>query len=200
MAERQAESIPIMKLLLIPLLALCLPAFATEEDKQALRDLRALYEKSVAAGDLDALKPHLAADFTAVMITAEEVKGFDGILSYWEKVREFVGEGGTYRVSIDPDDSIFEGNLALAKGRALEQVTLKNGRELEFTSLWTAVARKEDGAWKLVRIHAAIDPVSNPIIDFLNRSKRWIFAGAGLLTGLAAGLLIRRRRRPTAAP
>lgn len=181
--------------ILIPLLALCLPAFAIEEDKQALRDLRAVYEKAIAEGDLESLKPHLAADFTAVMITAEEVKGFDGILAYWDLVEEFIGEGGTYQVSIDPDDTIFEGNLAIAKGRALEQVTLKGGKSLEFTSLWTAIARKEDGEWRLVRIHAAIDPVGNPIIGFLNSAKMWIHGGVGGLLGLVVGLLIGRWKR-----
>lgn len=180
---------------LILSLALCLSVFANEEDKKALRELRMLYETSVAAGNLEALKPHLAADFTAVMITAEEVEGFDGILEYWGKVQEFIGEGGTYEVSIDPDDSIFEGNVAIAKGKALEKVKLKNGKNLEFTSLWTAVARKEDGTWKLVRIHAAIDPVANPIIAFLNRAKMWIQGGVGLVVGMVAGLLICRRMR-----
>ncbi len=185
-----------MKTIILALLALCLPALATEEDKQALRELRAIYEKAIAERDLDALKPHLADDFSAVMITADEVKGFEGIVAYWGKVEEFIGEGGTYQVSVDPDDSIFEGNLAIAKGRALEKVKLGSGRQLEFTSRWTAIARKQGSAWKLVRIHATIDPVSNPIIDSLQRAKIWSVGGAGLVIGLIAGLLIRRKKRP----
>lgn len=178
---------------LIPLLALCLTVSVhADDDKQALRELRALYEKAVSEGDPQSLKPHLADDFTAVMVTAEEVTGHDGVLAYWEKVVEFVGDGGSYRVSLDPDDSIIEGDIAITKGRALEQVTLKSGKSIEFTSLWTAVARKEEGTWKLVRIHAAIDPIGNPIIAYLNRAKGWLLGGGGLLLGLIAGLLIRR--------
>ncbi len=185
-----------MKTVILAFLTLCLPVLATEEDKQALRDLRAIYEKAIAERDLNALKPHLASDFTAVMITADEVTGFDGIVAYWAKVEEFIGQGGTYQVSVDPDDSTFEGNLAIAKGRALEKVTLRGGRKLEFTSQWTAIARKEGAAWKLVRIHATIDPVSNPIIDSLQRFKIWSVAGVCLIVGFIAGLLIRRKRRP----
>lgn len=183
-----------MKHIIIPLLALCLPALAIEEDKQSLRELRAIYEKAIAERDIDALKPHLAHDFTAVMITAEEVKGFAGIVAYWGQVEEFIGDGGTYQVSIDPDDSIIEGNLAIAKGRALEQVKLGSGKELEFTSLWTAIARKEGDAWKLVRIHAAIDPVDNPIIKVLQRSRQWLIGIGALLVGLVIGRLLPRRK------
>jgi ketosteroid isomerase-like protein len=190
----QANPPTVMKHIIIPLLALCLPALAIEEDKQALRDLQAIYEKAIAERDIDALKPHLAHDFTAVMITAEEVKGFDGIAAYWTKVEEFIGDGGTYRVSVDPDDSIFEGNLAIAKGRAMEQVKLGNGKKLEFTSLWTAIARKEGAAWKLVRIHAAIDPVDNPIIKVLQGSKQWFIGIGAVLAGLIIGRLLPRRK------
>jgi ketosteroid isomerase-like protein len=183
----------IMKHIIIPLLALCLPAFAIEEDKQALRNLKTTYEKAIEDRNLDALKPHLAHDFTAVMITADEVKGVDGIIAYWGKVEDFIGEGGTYQVRLDPDDTIFEGNLAIAKGRALEKVKLASGKNLEFTSQWTAIARKEGGAWKLVRIHAAIDPVGNPIIRFLQGSKQWLFGIGALIAGLVAGLIAGRR-------
>jgi ketosteroid isomerase-like protein len=137
----QAKPLTDMKVIPI-LLALCLPVLATEEDKVALRNLSATYEKAIASRDLAALKPHLAADFTAVMITADEVKGFDGILSYWKKVEDFLGKDGTYRVTIEPDDTIFEGNIAIAKGRANENA-VRSGKTLNFVSQWTAIARKE---------------------------------------------------------
>jgi len=174
-------------------LALCLPISATEEDKTALRNLRMVYEKAVANRDIEALKPHLTADFTAVMITAEEVKGYDGIVAYWKKVEEFLGEGGTYQVSIDPDDTLFEGTLAIAKGRAREQVVRK-GKSLDFTSLWTAVARKEGGVWKILRIQASIDPIKNPILTVLQGYQQWLIALGALFGGLVIGRLLPRRK------
>ena len=180
---------------LLTLLTLCLPLLVMADDRQALRDLRAVYEEAAATGDIETLRPHLAEDFTAVMITAHEIQGFDGVLDYWKLVEDFIGEGGSYQLSIDPDETIFEGDIAIAKGRASEQVTMKGGRLIEFTSLWTAVLRKEDGVWKLVRVQGSIDPVSNPIIDYLNRAKLWIHGGIGLVIGLIAGCLLWRRRR-----
>jgi ketosteroid isomerase-like protein len=181
-----------MKTLLV-LLALCLPSFSSEEDKEALRNLRGIYEQAIVARDFSALKPHLASDFTAVMITADEVKGYDGILAYWKKVEGFLGEKGTYKVTIEPDDTTFEGNLALAKGRALEQVT-RSGKAFVFTTQWTAIARKEGGAWKLVRLQATIDPVGNPIVASIQRMKLWTIGVVMLLGGFVIGRLLPRRK------
>lgn len=181
-----------MKIILL-LIALALPAFADEADKEALRNLRGIYEKAIASHDLSQLKPHLAPDFTAVMITADEVKGYDGILAYWKKVEDFLGAGGTYQVTIEPDDTLFEGNIAIAKGRAKEHV-IRSGKTIDFTSIWTAIARKEGGAWKIVRIQASIDPVGNPIIGVLQGAKLWIYSGAALLIGIVLGMLVGKRR------
>lgn len=176
------------------LLLLALPLAAQEEDKQALRDLKAVYEKAIATKDLDLIKPHLASDFTAVMITADEVKDYDGIKAYWKKVEEFIGEDGTYTVSIEPDDTIFEENIAIAKGIAKEKVVRK-GKTIDLVTKWTAIARKEEGKWKLVRIQATIDPVNNPIVTALNKGKLWLTGGITAAVGLLIGWLLGRRKR-----
>ena len=177
------------------LLLLALPLSAQEEDKQALRDLKAVYEKAVATKDLELIKPHLASDFSAVMITADEVKDYEGIKAYWKKVEEFIGEGGTYTVAIEPDDTIFQGETAIAKGIAKEHVVRK-GKAIDLVTKWTAIARKEEGKWKLVRIQATIDPVNNPIIIELNKGKLWLAGGIAGVIGLLLGRILWSRRVP----
>lgn len=186
-----------MKPIILLLLLTALPAFAREADKQALRDLKSTYEKAIAEKDLDLIKPHLADDFTAVMITADEVKDYDGIKAYWKKVEEFIGEDGTYTVSVEPDDTIFEGNIAIAKGIAKEHV-VRSGKNIDLTSKWTAIARKEDKTWKLVRIQASIDPVKNPIVTTLNKGILWITGAVAAVVGLLVGLLFSRRKKSVA--
>lgn len=181
-----------MKLLSL-LILLSVPVLASEEDKVALRTLRSVYEQAIANRDLTSLKPHLAADFTAVMITADEIKGYNGIVAYWKKVEDFLGKDGTYQVSVEPDDTIFEGNLAIAKGRAREHV-VRSGKTLDFISHWTAIARKEGAEWKLVRLQASIDPVSNPIITALQGYTHWLIGLAALVGGLVIGRLLPRRK------
>lgn len=181
-----------MKILTL-FLFLCLPILASEEDKVALRNLKAIYEKAIADQDLSSLESHLAKDFTAVMITADEVKGYDGIVKYWNKVIDFLGQDGTYQVSIDPDDTIFDGNIAIATGRAKEHA-VRGGKALEFTSKWTAVARKEGGDWKLVRIQASIDPINNPLLAAVNGFEKWIIGGLALVVGVVVGRLLPRKK------
>lgn len=177
------------------IMLLCLPVIANEEDKQALRELRLIYQDAIADRDLSLLKPHLADDFSAVMVTAHEINGFGGITEYWSLAENFLGEGGTYTVSIDPDETLFEGDLAIAKGRPIERVTRKNGKPLEMMSYWTAIARKVDGDWKLVRIQATLDPVDNPIIKSLQAFRNLLIGGVCLAVGGIIGFLAPRRRK-----
>ena len=93
----------------------------------------------------------------------------------------FIGKDGTCTVSIVPDDTIFEGNIAIAKGIAKEHV-IRNGKPIDLVSKWTAIARKEEGKWKLVRIQATIDPVTNPVVTALAKAKLWITASITELT------------------
>ncbi len=174
-------------------LLLCLPLLANEEDKDALRKLRTIYEQAIASRDLSSLEPHLAKDFSAVMITADEVKGYAGIVKYWGKVTDFLGKDGIYQVTVDPDDTIFQGDTAIATGRAEEHV-VRGGKTLDFTSRWTAVARKEGADWKLVRIQASIDPINNPLISTVQGVEKWIIGAMALVIGLVAGRLLPRRK------
>lgn len=107
---------------------------------------------------------------------------------------DFIGEDGTYTVSIEPDDTIFEGNIAIAKGTAKEHV-VRNGKTIDLVSKWTAIARKEGETWKLVRIQASIDPVGNPIITELNKAKLWITGAIAAVASLLIGWLLGRRQR-----
>jgi hypothetical protein len=70
---------------------------------------------------------------------------------------------------------------------------------LDFTSQWTAIARKEGDAWKIIRIQASIDPVGNPIIAALQGYKQWLIGGAALLAGLILGRLLPRRKSAPSA-
>lgn len=187
-------------LLLLPILlpALGLPGFAAEEidrekDKEALRHLRGVYEQAIVTRNLSELKACLADDFSGVMITADEIHGFEGVQDYWQKVEGYLGKDGNYRVTLEPEETIFEGDLAIAKGHAHEHVE-RHGRPFDFTSQWTAVARKRDGVWKLVRIQGTIDPLYNPLGASLNRFKNLIAAAGALVVGGFFGWLIGRRK------
>jgi ketosteroid isomerase-like protein len=182
------------------------PADGDEQDHDKLRELRGLYERAVNEEKLELLDPHLAADFSGVMVTGDGVASMADLRSYWAKIRGLLGEGGKYTVEVVPDRSHIEGDLALAKGTTKEVATTGAGKRYEFSSQWTAVCRRDaGGAWKIVRIHGSMDPVTNPFVKTFLRRTAWTAGGVGAVAGLIVGgllvfLVSRRRRGAKAGP
>jgi ketosteroid isomerase-like protein len=181
------------------------PPTGTEADHEALRRIRAAYEQAIREKRIDALRPHLHADFHGVMVTARPVDSFDDLQQYWRDINDLIGEGGTYTTTVNPEFSDIVGDVALARGTTDDVVVTSEGQEFRFQSLWTAVLQKQDGEWKIRRVQGSMDPVENPFVsEFMRRAIMWtavIGAGAGILFGLAIGIVWgRRNRRPPATP
>jgi ketosteroid isomerase-like protein len=185
-----------IKSIILTLLVLCNLAFCDtlEQDKQALRDLKTLYETSVKSGDLSPLKPHLADNFSAIMITGEIVNSYTELDAFWKKSLSYLGDDAEYTVTINPDDSIFIDNIALSSGSSVDQIT--GSTNLSFTTTWSSVAQKQaDGSWKLLRIQVTTHPIDNPFSEAFYQWKTILYAcGAGLLA-LLIGYFIGKRKK-----
>jgi ketosteroid isomerase-like protein len=191
-----------------PLFAACLLCLVTcfgnpsaraddESDRAALRVIRTNYMEAVSSGDPSKIAPHLSKDVTGVMVTGEEVKGLDGLVAYWKKIQALLGPGGSYHVDVNVDQTDLFGEVAVSRGKTDDVVRLGSGKELHFNSLWTAVCHKENGAWKVVRMEAAMDPVDNVFIAVRLQSTRLVSGAVGLVAGFIVALLIcLLRRRP----
>lgn len=169
-------------------------------DHEALRALVPLYEQAASEGKPSLLKPHLDPEFTGVMVTGEEVTGLSALEDYWRKIRALIGDGGKYTVKVNvAAPAIIDGGLAVARGTTSERVVTESGKEYHYTGYWTAVCRKTDGQWRLLRVQASMDPISNPFVSALGQAKAilWIaIAGsAGLVVGWILGRLLARRRQ-----
>ena len=181
-------------------------AFADDQaDHEALRKLVDIYEQTIAEAKPDLIKPHLADDFTGVMVTAEEVDSFQSLDAYWKTIQDLLGEGGTYRVTVNiPQPSVIVGDLAYAHGTTEDVATTSAGTEYRFEGRWTAVCRKIDGDWKIVRIHGSMDPIANAFVAAAVKGASYTAAGIAGVLGLAVGigltLLVRRRRSQTDEP
>lgn len=169
-----------------------------EAEHDALRRLRVVYENAVNEEKLDLLAPHLHPDFTGVMITGETVAGLDGLKQYWARMKELMGEGGTYTVSVEAEWSTIVGDVAMGRGTTRDVVVTDRG-EYRFGSAWTAVLRKVDGEWKVLRIQGSMDPVTNPFVTTFMKRTAWASGGggaaAGIALGLVGGLVLARRRK-----
>ena len=177
-------------------------ATGEEAAHAALRALVPIYEQAASAGKPEGLKPYLDPDFTGVMVTGTEVKGLDGLQSYWAQMQKVMGEGATYRVKVHvTDQALLSGDLAVARGTTSESVVLSGGKEFAYEACWTAVCRKREGQWKILRVQASMDPISNPFVAAATRRTGTFSGVAGLCIGLGAGWLVGRmlgRRRVAA--
>ncbi len=181
---------PVVSLLFV--LTISTGLFADEAaDHQALRDLKTLYESAIADDKIDLLAPHLHEQFSGVMVTGDIVNSFDDLKSYWARMKELMGDGAEYTFSLEPDDSTIFGDLALSKGTTTDTLTTGGGKTYKFTSAWTALSQRVDGAWKLRRIQGSMNPVEN---DFVAAGIKWasiVAGGIAGLVGLVLGFLLR---------
>jgi ketosteroid isomerase-like protein len=192
-------------LILAVCLGVCAPAFAQEDQEAehaALREFKTLFEKAASENQLDLLKPMLHEPFSVVTYTDREFTDFEAFKSRWQQTRDEIVGNGSYKVTLKPDRSEIYGDLAIARGDSDNHLVTAAGNEYRFTSHWTAVFRKVDGQWKVVRVHSSLDPFGNPmVVGEVKRRMLQVGSAAaigGLLIGaLAAYLLTRRGRRDT---
>lgn len=175
-----------------------------EADHAALREYKALFEKAASENQLDLLKPLLHEPFSVVTYTDREFTDFEAFKARWQKTRDEIVGNGSYKVTLRPERSLIYGDMAIARGDSDNVLVTGAGNEYRFTSHWTAVFRKHDGQWKIVRVHSSLDPFGNPMI--VGEVKRRMLqagiaaaAGGLLIGGVLAYLLVRRGGRGSAA-
>ena len=163
--QRPLQGATILLLILLVSLPSSVSLAQDNADRQALRALKPVYEQFAREGNPALLKPHLDPEFTGVMVTGESVTGYDGVEKYWQYIWDLMGEGGQYTVTVTEDGpALFAGDLAIASGTTEDKVVTSVGKEFHFASRWTTIFRKREGEWKILRIHASMNPISNEFI------------------------------------
>jgi ketosteroid isomerase-like protein len=172
-----------------------------EVDQEALRKLKAIYEQAIRENLVDALAPHLHADFHGVMVTGQAVNSFADLQQYWRNIKRLMGEEGTYTTVLNPERSIIIGDVAVARGTTDDVVKTDDGTEFRFNTLWSAVLQREGNVWKIRFMHGTMDPIGNPFVrEFGRRAVVRITAitlAVGLAVGVGVGMIWQRRRMRT---
>ena len=166
-----------------------------ESDRAALRVIKAAYEEACKAGDPAKLGPYLAKEVTGVMVTGEEVVGLDGIKAYWAKIQSLMGPGGSYSTTVNVDTTEVFGDVAVSRGTTDDMVRVAGGKEVKFNSRWTSVCHRENGAWKIHRMQASLDPIQNVFIASRVIGAKLTFGIGGGVVGFFLGLLLFRVRK-----
>lgn len=170
---------------------------AEEKLHEELRELKTKYEKAVNTGDYAPLASLFGPDTTGVVVDNRPFKTFAELQAIDAKFRaDFPGL--VYRVTVNPELSQLYGDIAVAHGTADEYVKTSAG-EFTYTSRFTAVLRRTESGWKLIRSQVTMDPFRNSIVaHFLSQTRLYFGAGA-LAAGLLVGFLIGRSSRRAAA-
>jgi ketosteroid isomerase-like protein len=162
-----------------------------DADRTSLRMIRTNYEAAVNSGDLSKIKNDLSKDVTGVMVTGKPVEGYDGLVAYWQEVQNLIGPGGTYHVTVNVDKTDLFGDVAVSHGTTDEAVRLASGKEFDFHAFWTAVCHKEDGAWKVVRMDASMNPIDNVFVSLQLKKTKLVYGVGGVLAGIVLVWLLR---------
>ena len=169
-----------------------------EADHEALRGLKAIYEQAVRDNQIDRLGPYLHPQFHGVMVTGRAVNNLADLQQFWRDIKGLIGERGTYTTTLNPERSIILGDIALARGTTDDVVKTDDGTEFRFNSLWTATLQRDGATWKIRSVQGTMDPVGNPFVrEFARRAlirTAWMALLAGLIVGLAFGLIWQKRR------
>ena len=169
-----------------------------DADVEALHQLGALYEQAMNDDKPDLLAPHLHEQFSGVMLTNEPVASLQELKDYWSKIKEVMGEDYKYAVTLKPEPTVFFGDIALSQGNSDHRVTTRKHGEFQFSAQWTAISKKEDGKWKILRVQGSIDPIRNPFVVAALKTVAWrvgIWSSlVALVVGIGATLLIQRLR------
>ena len=169
-----------------------------EAEHEALRKIKAAYEEAIKSNDLKKMAPYLGPGVSGVMVTGEEVKGLEGLQAYWNKIKALMGPGGKYEVTLKPEKSELFGDIALARGSTEDLVRTDTGKTYHFSSLWTAICRKDNGQWKIIRMQGTMDPITNPFVNARVQFTRMAYGIGGLLLGVILAIVIGLARRKTA--
>ena len=180
---------------------ICAPlrVWAADENDKAhdeLRQLKTLYETAINTGDLAPLEALFTPESSGVVVDNQPYRSFAELKAIYDRFHATF-PNVVYRVKLDPQLSQLFGDIAVASGSCEEYVKTAAG-EFTYTSTWTAVLRKTNGQWKLVRSQVTMDPFSNSIVRHFQAKSKQMYGGGGLLLGLLVGFVASRALRPKA--
>ncbi len=177
----------------ILLILFCLTSItrADENDeKNALRLLGKRYEEAINSGELSSISDSVLPTASAIFITGEEFIGLEAMQRFFDDTKKMLGEGSSFKIKLDPDDTDFYGNTAIAHGRSSESIAFGNGKSVDYETRWTAVLIKQDDKWMASRLHVSMSAIDNPIMNLKLAAGKWINIGMGLIGGLILAWLL----------
>jgi ketosteroid isomerase-like protein len=178
------------------------------EDKPAHDELIALRDrllKAYDAKDIDGVLAELDENAVVTWQDATMSLGPAGVRKYYD---EKIGSPDSIvkdlktKCTIERYSQLYnDRNTAVAAGKLEQNFTLRDGKQFQLVSPWTATLVKQGGNWKIAGFHVSANMFDNGVLDlFVQRNRLWtgIIAGIiGLVAGVVLGGVFSRRGRST---
>lgn len=171
------------------------------EDHAMLRALLAKGAEALNSRNFDAIAPSLDPNFTIITVDNQKHVGLDAFKKYYASL--FDGPSAIFskieaRVTADDLTHFVDPSTGITYGTSEETYHFKDGDVRTMRTRWSAVSKKEGGAWKLVTVHFSTNVLDNPVLDAAKSLTKKIAAAAAVI-GLVVGVLLMflLRRRPS---
>jgi len=161
-----------------------------EKDHTELRSLMKTLTGAINSRKLDLVRPLTVKNgFTMITVDSKKLTSVDELQKYWDGL--FTGKNALFaEVALKPESdapTTFLGDdVGVVHGTSDDRFRFLDGDERTMKTRWTAVVQREDGVWKLSRIHFGANLMDNPVLRASQRFAYW-FAGGGLLLGILLG-------------
>ena len=176
-----------------------------EENSKIHNELRALVkgiENAVNTKHYGELKQYFHKDLRVTTVNQNTITTLEGIATYFE---DWFGEDGyliSLKMALNPDaltELYAKKTMGVVSGSGIEKYKLKDGRDLDLKTRWTATVIKDiDGKWRILSLHIGTNFYDNAIYNEMSKQlKKWgiIAALLALLIGLSLGYWFRGRKK-----
>lgn len=178
------------------------------EDKPTHNELIALRDrllKAYDAKDIDAVLAELDENAVVTWQDATVSRGPEGVRKYYdEKVGspDSIVKDMKTKCTIDRYSQLYnDRSTAAAAGKLDQNFTLRDGKQFQLVSPWTATLVKQGDNWKIVAFHVSTNMFDNGVLHlYVQQNRLWaggIAGGVGLLIGLLLGMAFARGGRKT---
>ncbi len=161
------------------------------EDHEALRQLMKTAEEALNKGQYDLLTPILVEDhFSITTVDNQRFTSLSDFSAYWQGL--FTGKSAilnkiVVRPKADAKTEFLDENLGAVHGTSDDTYHFTDGDVRNMQTRWTAVVQKDQGVWKIVKIHFSANILNNPVLDYV-KSQTLQWGGGGILAGLLVGV------------
>lgn len=171
-------------------------------DRQSLLRVFREIEAGINDQDIERMVAQMDRRATVTWLNGEVSRGHDEIKAYYQRMVK--GEQrilNRYQTNAKVAASarfFADGQLAVADGTMEDEFFPVSRGPFRLSSNWSSTSAKIDGQWKVVSLHLSSNVFTNSLLAEA-KDALWIAGGggavAGLLLGVLAGRIWRRRQR-----